>query len=216
MIEVLDNAYQLLNEGLFDNQLPAPNITPTLERKDVLHFSAEEGTLQIGTKFVSARPVEIVDELLHCMVHIYNHQQNIGDVTANQYHRIEFRTGALAVGLIVVCHKTRGWGITHSEPDAVDDKEKVRHPESEVADLRTALYKRLEVSPAEVADYQRELQELLDQKGPTKQFQFKYVCRCKSPIIVRVGRRPDGDKPFLATCGYCNTKFVLDESRPDR
>jgi hypothetical protein len=121
----------------------------------------------------------------------------------------------LAVGLIVVCHKTRGWGITFSDPDAADGAEKVLHPKPQAADRRAHLYAKVDISPQAVADYQQELREVLDQK-PTKQFQFKYVCRCKSPIIVRVGRRPDGTKPFDATCAYCNTKFVLDESRPER
>lgn len=214
MIQVLSQAYDILNEGLFDNQLPAPQVKAVLERRDVLHFDRENGEIQIGTKFIAAHPIEIIDYLLHCMVHILNHQRGIDDVSSNQYHRMEFRVEALAVGLIVVCHNTRGWGVTHSDLEAVPPDVKVLHPKVEDSEKRSKLYKQINLDPAQVAAYQRELQETLDQK-PSKQFQFKYVCSCHPPIIVRVGRRPEGSKPLDATCGYCNAKFVLDESRSD-
>ena len=210
MISTLSEAYQILNGGLFDSDLPEPQFSPTLERKDILHFCDEEGTLQIGIRFITATPVEILDDLLHCMVHVSNHQQGISDVTTNQYHRIVFRSKALESGLVVLCHKTRGWGITCSEYDGAESK--VQHPQPEKAQLRSDCYKKIDLQLPQVASFQRELQEMLDRK-PSKQFQFKYVCQCDPPVIVRVGRRPDGDTPFQATCGYCDANFALDDSR---
>jgi hypothetical protein len=61
-----------------------------------------------------------------------------------------------------------------------------------------------------LATFQTQIQMELARR-PNKQFQFRYVCGCDPPMIVRVGRKPDGPKPLEAKCLYCNAKFVLDE-----
>ena len=210
MIEIFSKAYQLLNQDLFHSKLPTVEFSISLSRKDIFQFSSPN-LFEIGTGLITARPVEIIDDLLHNMVHVYNHTHDKQDVTQNQYHNLDFCEKALEVGLIVVCHKTRGWGVTHTDPDV--DIEKIRHPNKESASKRSLTYGKIELPVDGLAEFQSELQERLGDK-PIKQFQFKYICQCEPPFIVRVGTRPDGDRCLLAECKHCNTKFVLDESRP--
>jgi len=210
VIEIFSKAYQLLNQDLFHSKLPTVEFSISLSRKDIFQFSSPN-LFEIGTGLITARPVEIIDDLLHNMVHVYNHTHDKQDVTQNQYHNLDFCEKALEVGLIVVCHKTRGWGVTHTDPDV--DIEKIRHPNKESASKRSLTYGKIELPVDGLAEFQSELQERLGDK-PIKQFQFKYICQCEPPFIVRVGTRPDGDRCLLAECKHCNTKFVLDESRP--
>lgn len=210
VIEIFSKAYQLLNQDLFHSKLPTVEFSISLSRKDIFQFSSPN-LFEIGTGLITARPVEIIDDLLHNMVHVYNHTHDKQDVTQNQYHNLDFCEKALEVGLIVVCHKTRGWGVTHTDPDV--DIEKIRHPNKESASKRSLTYGKIELPVDGLAEFQSELQERLGDK-PIKQFQFKYICQCEPPFIVRVGTRPDGDRCLLAECKHCNTNFVLDESRP--
>lgn len=210
MIDLFTEAYEQLNQGLFNSKLSTIEFTPTLTRKDILHFAPPD-VFEIGAGFITARPVEIIDDLLHNMVHVYNHMKGEQDVTTNQYHNLEFCEKALDVGLIVTCHKTRGWGITHTDPDA--EANKVRTPKEDVNQKRLAVYEEIKFPVEDLAKYQRELQDDLEDK-PSKQFQFKYVCGCDPPMIVRVGTRPDGPRSLLSKCLRCDTDFVLDESRP--
>ncbi len=210
VIDIFAKVYELLNQGLFHSKLPAPQFSPTLTRKDIFRLAVCPYVFEIGTGIVTARPVEIIDDLLHNMVHVFNHMGDEQDVTANQYHNLVFCEKALDVGLIVNCHKTRGWGVTHTDPDA--QAERVRVPKEAANQKRLGVYDKIELPVEDLAKYQRELQDRLDK--PIKQFQFKYVCKCKPPMIVRVGTRPDGSRPYNATCNDCNTNFVLDESRP--
>lgn len=207
VIELFAQAYDLLNKGLFHSKLPTIEFSLALNRKDILHF-APPNVFEIGTGLITARPVEIVDDLLHNMVHVYN---NGGDVTSNQYHNSYFCEKALAVGLIVVCHKTRGWGVTHTDPDA--QAEKIRYPKAKDFQRRLAVYDQIKLPVESLAEFQRELQDSLGNR-PAKQFQFKYVCQCDPPHIVRVGTKPNGPRSFFAKCLRCDTNFVLDESRP--
>lgn len=210
MIDLFTKAYDLLNQGLFNSKLPTVGFTSTLTRKDILHFAPPD-VFEIGTGFITARPVEIIDDLLHNMVHVYNHVNGEQDVTTNQYHNLAFCDKALGVGLIVTCHKTRGWGITHTDPDAKTDK--IRTPKDDVNQKRNAVYDEIKFPVEDLAKYQRKLQDSLEDK-PNKQFQFKYVCKCEPPHIVRVGTRPEGPRSFEAKCLRCDTNFALDESRP--
>lgn len=210
MIETFSKAYKLLNQDLFQSKLPTVDFSISLSRKDIFQFSSPN-VFEIGTGLITARPVDIIDDLLHNMVHVYNHIQDTQDVTQNQYHNLAFCDKALEVGLIVTCHKTRGWGVTHTDPDV--EEEKIRHPEKKASSRRSLSYSKIELPVEGLAEFQSQLQERLGCK-PIKQFQFKYICRCDPPFIVRVGTRPDGDRCLLAECKRCNTNFVLDESRP--
>ena len=210
VIDLFTKAYDLLNKSIFKSKLPAIEFNPILTRKDILHFAPPD-VFEIGTGFITARPVEIIDDLLHNMVHVHNYMNGKQDVTSNQYHNLTFCEKALDVGLIVICHKTRGWGITHTDPDFQADK--VRTPKDDVTQKRLAVYDEIKFPVEDLAEYQRELQNSLGNRS-SKQFQFKYVCRCDPPHIVRVGTRPEGSRSFLAKCLRCHTNFVLDESRP--
>lgn len=206
MIKHLRMAYAKLNNGLFDSRLPAVKFLPNYSRKQVFFFRSSS-VIEIGSGFSSATKIEILDELLHAMVHVANFRDGIEDVTRNQYHKIEFCRVALAVGLNVICHSTRGWGSTSSR---CRKAEKVRRPEKQAAVKRKVVFEQIELPTRELSKHQKRILRELASK-PTKQFQYKYVCYCDPPFILRVGKKPDGPKPLKARCGYCNAKFALDD-----
>jgi len=206
VIKHLRMAYAKLNKGLFNSRLPAVRFSPNYSRKQVFFFISPS-IIEIGAGFSSATKVDVLDELLHVMVHISNHCDKIDDVTRNQYHKIGFCNAALAVGLVVTCHSTRGWGETSS---SCVSAEKLRKPETKAVSRRKTVYRQIVIPDNDLARHQRKIEKDLASK-PTKQFQYKYVCDCDPPYIVRVGKKPDGPKPFKAACGYCDAKFVLDD-----
>lgn len=214
MIGQLRKAYQCLNKGLFNGSLPTVKFLSNIQRKQIFFFrsataSSDDVVIEYGSGLATASHAEILDDLLHVMVHIQNWSTGVTDVTQNQYHRIEFCKRALEVGLIVACHPTRGWGLTFSEEDKIEG-DKVRRPTKEAGKLRERLYKESGLEQSTLDTFKRNLQKELARR-PNKQFQFRYVCQCNPPMIVRVGRKPDGPRPFKAKCMYCNTKFALDD-----
>jgi hypothetical protein len=204
----LRKAYQKLNKGLFlYSALPDDiEFVHNFQRKQTFYFRAPN-VIEVGAGCLKITRTQLLDDLLHMMVHIQNWQRGVTDVTQNQYHRLEFCNGALGVGLKVARHSTRGWGVTGG---AISGDLDVRHPTSEALARRRAVYKKAIVAKADLSQLQAAIRQNLNSR-PSKQFQFKYVCKCDPPIIARVGRRPDGLKPFKARCNYCNANFVLDQ-----
>jgi hypothetical protein len=100
---------------LFQQGLAAVDFVVSPSRKFVFRLRDAE-FIEIGGGFAELKLVQVLDELLHVMVHVANRQKGIKDHTTNQYHKKEFCDQALAVGLFVKWHPTRGWGITSSSP----------------------------------------------------------------------------------------------------
>lgn len=208
MLKLLRKVYKQLNNGLFGNELPAVEFVPNIQRKQVFHFRPPS-VIEMGAKCADTDREEFLDDLLHAMVHVSNWSNDVTDVTRNQYHKIEFCNAALGVGLYVMCHPTRGWGLTcSSETKALGDK--VRVPQRQYQRKLQQVYRSVKWDDAAFSQFQKEMQNEIE-KRPQKQFQFKYVCSCDPPFIVRVGRRPDGECPFQAKCLRCDSNFVLDE-----
>lgn len=208
MITHLRKAYRQFNKGLFDNSLPSVKFVFNRHRKQAFHFRSPD-VIDIGVGCLGLTRSGFLDGLLHVMVHIQNWEKGLVDVTRNQYHRLEFCNAALDVGLIVSCHSTHGWGVTTTSKSVLST-DKLRRPKRSVIRRRCEVYRAIEISTMDVDKFQEEMEMDLA-SHPAKQFQFKYVCECD--VIVRVGRKPDGPKPFQAKCLYCNTKFVLDCGR---
>lgn len=208
MNQLLRKVYSQLNKGLFNNTLPTVEFVPNLQRKRIVHFHPPS-MLELGVKCASATREELLDDLLHAMVHVYNWSNGVVDVTRNQYHKIEFCNTALSVGLYVMCHSTRGWGKTCSDKDKVTGK-KVRVPLQSKKEKLKQVYSQVTWDSSKYEKFQKSVMTEI-QRRPQKQFQFKYVCSCDTPFIIRVGRRPDGDYPLSAKCMRCNTKFTLDK-----
>jgi len=208
----LTRAFETLNKGLFNGELNDEiEFTPNLSRKGIFHYTGDD-TIEIGASFINASKTEVLDDLLHVMIHVYHAKQGVPDFTQNQYHNRYFCEKALRLGLIVVASSARGWGITFSDANhsEVVQADKVRFPETSAVKLRRKIYREISWSQQEFQNFQRALRRSYESK-PHKEYQLKYVCQsCEPPVIIRSGRRPDGQKPLNVTCNDCDTKFVLD------
>ncbi|MGN0488206.1 MAG: SprT-like family protein [Ruminococcus sp.] len=121
----LEKAFRLINEELFDNELPTPIITVIPTPRAYAHYvpydiwSAKDGAkreINIASGTLD-RPIEnIIASLVHEMVHMYNDViLNVSD-TSNKgvYHNKQFKKEAEAHGLIVT--RSEKYGYSHTEP----------------------------------------------------------------------------------------------------
>jgi len=201
--------YQLFNKELFESQLPAPEFLTDFARSGILCFSTP-ATLLFCQSFPDAKRTAILDDLVHQMIHIENHQRGIEDHTSNQYHKKEFCIRALEVGLHVKFNSSRGWAITTSE--AKVSSSNVTRCATKVANQKLrGLYRSIEWDDSEFREFKGQLRsEFSIRQQQSKQYQLKYVCECLPPHnTIRSGRRPDGQRPLDATCNICGAKFVL-------
>lgn len=121
----LNKIFDLLNAEFFENALTRPTITIQSTPRAYGHFSLRNDTwisktgstheINIGAGTLS-RPIEnIAATLLHEMVHYYNFENGIKDVSrGNTYHNRRFKEAAEARGLLVTHSDTYGW--SHTEP----------------------------------------------------------------------------------------------------
>ena len=121
----LEKAFRLINEELFNNELPTPIITVIPTPRAYAHYvpydiwSAKDGAkreINIASGTLD-RPIEnIIASLIHEMVHMYNDViLNISD-TSNKgvYHNKQFKKQAEAHGLVVT--RSEKYGYSHTEP----------------------------------------------------------------------------------------------------
>ena len=214
-IEALQLVYRTFNRELFNNELSTVGFVSEHNKKHVFRYVHESNVISIGRNFSEVNSRELMDEMLHEMVHICNAESGVIDHTPNQYHKKEFCDAALSVGLCVLHTSNRGWGITTSTVSPQFEGS-YRGPEPKVAKAREAAYRVARIHPMTLAKFQREIADIVANK-PTKQYQFKYVCRCPSETgnSVRSGRRPDGPHPLSATCNICKAKFVFEGELPE-
>lgn len=119
----LNKLFDLLNVEFFESALSRPTITIQSTPKAYGHFSLRDDTwiskngatheINIGAGTLS-RPIEqVAATLLHEMVHYYNYERHIQDVSrGNTYHNRRFKDSAEAHGLIVEHSEKYGWSHT--------------------------------------------------------------------------------------------------------
>lgn len=133
----LEKAFRLINEELFNNELPTPIITVIPTPRAFAHYvpfdiwSTKESAkreINIASGTLD-RPIEnIICSLVHEMVHMYNDVVlNIMDCSnKGVYHNKQFKKEAEAHGLIVT--KTR-YGYSKTDPSDVIIDFILNHPE---------------------------------------------------------------------------------------
>lgn len=196
----LCRAFSVLNKCYFQDRIQQVQFILNSAYKGIFHPRFPR-TIEIGSGLLNAQPVEVLDDLLHVMIHLENNQFGVVDFTDNQYHRREFSDKALDFGLMLVWHKTRGWGITTSNTSKVSGK--VRYPDPQKNKRLLECYAK--IAEVKLDGLKNELSKCCKSH---KVFQLKYVCGCKPPVIIRSGRRPDGPNPLNVVCEICKTKFV--------
>ena len=125
-IQALEEAYIKLYNELFYNSLPDVCITIQHGKKRgnmaVLGWYSTKNVwfdsnnnemfeLNITSYCLNQSFIDIIGVLIHEMVHIYCHSQNIEDCVGRK-HNENFKAECEAVGLICEKHKSVGWGLT--------------------------------------------------------------------------------------------------------
>lgn len=133
VIGELHKAFDALNAYYFEGKLPEPAIVVQSKgnRKNILGWcSTQEIWLNDSTKdrryeinlvaeYLHRAKEEVIETLLHEMVHLYNILNGIDDTSRNgRYHNKEFKATAEKCGLI--CNKNKQIGYTtHLNDEAV-------------------------------------------------------------------------------------------------
>jgi hypothetical protein len=207
----LEKVFDVLNQAFFDGKLPTPSFLIQIEKKVIFRFVPESYNLVIGSKFAESSLEQILVDMLHKMVHIYNKNRNMCDCTSNQYHNKKFLEVALRVGLFVTRHKTRGWGVTHLSKE---NNKSTRKPFPRDVEYRSKVLKKLSINTEVIEQAQSEIAAIVQAKGKSKVCFLKYECGCPPPHnSIRSGRRPDGLHPLNATCMICGKPFVCSKDQ---
>ena len=192
VLRSLENLYQLLNAGLFENQLSMPVIVVATKghRKDAHGWCTVEKAwrdgeanaryeLNIGAEFLNRDLMEICETLLHEMVHLKNLESGIEDCSRNRtYHNERFKQVAEKHGL-----KAEKVGINgYANTILTNQAEQL---------IQTFEFEKFNIY--------RELHG--GAKRKTKQSSIKYTCPlCET--IIRATRKVN------VRCGDCNCLFV--------
>lgn len=212
VIVELERVFNLLNKQMFGGRLAIPTLTIQLEKKVVFRFVPESYYMLIGSKFIDCSSQEILEQLLHEMVHISNHADGVVDCTSNQYHNKRFLSAALEAGFYVFRHKTQGWGETHFFVD--DDVIGVNTPKPDDLRRRERVFASLKLDKEVIEYAQTRMAKRLEETSARKVCFLKYICECPQPHnSIRSGRRPDGDHPISIRCNICKSNFVLAEGQ---
>jgi hypothetical protein len=210
-LKSLHGSFEILNKELFRNKLTFVPFVLQRKKKVALKYEAKDKVLYLGSQISDTDESEIPALLLHEMIHIYNDQNDICDVTINQYHNKNFAKVATKVGFYVIRHKTQGWGITSTIlPRNITDESNLLIPDNKILDKRISIFEKMEFDDfVSIKSYILEKNQL---EKPVKTFQLKYVCQCSPPHnSIRSGRRPDGNNPLRIMCLDCKSHFVCED-----
>lgn len=210
-LKSLHVSFEILNKELFGNKLKFVPCLLQRKKKVTLKYETKDKVLYIGSLITDLDELEIPAILLHEMVHICNDQNDLCDVTINQYHNKHFAKLALKVGFYVIKHRTQGWGITTTVlPRNIIDSSNLLTPDSKTIEKRNSSFGKLKFD--EFAELKKYIAEKASLEKPAKAFQLKYVCKCSPPHnSIRSGRRPEGNNPLRIICEDCKAYFVCEE-----
>ena len=123
VIEKLENCFSKLNEKFYNNELETPVITVSPDNtrgaygwctswKAWKKENDSDGYYEINicAEYLSRPFEEVIGTLLHEMVHLYNLQNGIQDVSrGGTYHNKKFKEAAESHGLILTKDSKYGW-----------------------------------------------------------------------------------------------------------
>lgn len=126
-VSQLEHMYNALNEDKFAGSLPVPVITVQSKPGTWGHCSRarvwqrkDEQTyeMNIAAEMLSAPIEEIIDTMLHEMVHLYCRENDIHEVSrGGKYHNGKFKTLAEQVGLVCIREGIYGWNTVGTGND---------------------------------------------------------------------------------------------------
>lgn len=203
-IKKLEVIFDKANEKFYDNKLIRPIITIQTGKRSVL------GWCSVGKRWVDsdnsyyeinivaenlARSLDdIVETMLHEMVHLYNSQHGVSDCTRTQYHNKKFKEVAEAHGLIAEKAGYRGYTLTKLNDDGVKFVN--------------------ELTANGIGDFElnRGVPSESEPKigiGKTPIKMYTYECECGIKIRNKSGL-------LNIVCGDCGCKFELQEGKKNQ
>lgn len=121
-VELLEKIFKRVNEKYFNGELEVPVITIQKTRGSYGHvtvfrtWKSNDKTyreLNVNPEYLDRELIEILCTIEHEMVHIYNLQNGIKDVSNNgAYHNQKFKEKAESIGLKIDCVPVYGWTLT--------------------------------------------------------------------------------------------------------
>lgn len=186
-IKELERFFNFFNRKLYDNKLPTPIITiQSTGRKNALGWfwadawkrkKGDVPEINITAEHLNRGVSDVLETLLHEMVHLDNWHQKIPDCSAAQYHNAAFKRGCEKIELI--CERGKhGWNLT-SLSGSLSNLIKQGKPNAEAF----AIFRRAELGA---------------RKGVGSRLK-KWSCGCTN-IRVAVS-------DFSATCNNCGNEF---------
>ena len=209
LIFEIERACNFLNKSLFENKIQLPQIAIQIKKKVSIKWQADIQTLIIGSEFLQLEFHDLLGVLLHELIHIFNFQRGVVDVTINQYHNKQFLTTANQVGLVVIKHKTQGWGLTSTiYPRNIIEKSFIKRPLKNAIARRNKVFEEINFNENIFNVSRVDLQNRIKNEKPVKTFFLKYECNCAPPHnSIRSGRRPDGPNALNIQCQNCRSQF---------
>ena len=202
----LEKCFRLLNDELFDGQLPQCMITVVPSARSYAHYTPSlvwscKGDSRHEINISSAylyRPLEnILASLTHEMTHCYNDcVLNIQDTSNNGvYHNKQFKKAAEEHGLVVTQSEKYGW--SHTEPGDRLLQFVLDHDELREIEMNRNGYDLIQVSIGTHASNGGSVVTPTMTKGHSR----KWVCpQCGT--IIR------SNKPVRVICADCMQLFV--------
>lgn len=205
----LSRVFDILNERLFGSRLTCPSFSIQLKKRVSLRWISGSGII-LGSDFPNLEYSDLLTTMLHEMIHQDNELAGVTDCTTNQYHNKHFLNSALAIGLVVIKHKTQGWAITTTlYPRNVVEREYVRKPEKAALERCAEAFLAAKLDKVLFRRTCTELRAKLKEEKPPKTFFLKYVCNCPPPHnSIRSGRRPDGPNALNIRCMNCRSELI--------
>jgi hypothetical protein len=208
----LQKVYKEFNFDLFSGALPEASFVIDVNKNPSFKFRENDFTIVIGQDFSNLDLIELLDDLLHEMVHISNFLNGVKDFHySNQYHNQKFMKLANRVGLTLIKHETQGWSITTSKSIDEDDIE-ISYPDSDFCQKREESYLKVEENFSKDILKNAKEEFKLSFQIPKNKFFLKYSCGCPPPHnSIRSGRKPDGSNPIMALCLKCLKPYKCEE-----
>jgi len=192
-LKEMERYFGIFNKALYKGKLTRPIITiQSAGRKNMLGwFWADtwhsDGTkkknkhpeINITAEHLSRGPLDVLETLIHEMVHLDNWSKDVQDCSASQYHNKAFKAGCDRIGLVCEQGKKHGWAHTSLSPEL--KKLIVAHKPAKVA---FSMFRAVESSA---------------KSGPGSRM-IKWSCGCTN-IRVAVA-------DFDATCNSCGGDFI--------
>lgn len=191
--------FDILNSKFYDSKLPQPVITIQKGRannygwftlgkvwKNKNDENNQSYEINITANNLNREAYEIVETLLHEMVHYYHKLNDIRDCN-NNVHNKKFKVEAERVGCIVVNAKPNGWGYTSCSEE-----------------LKNYIIDEIKPNPDCFSYFRQAPIEFEKEKKPRNKKIFKYVCpSCGLEIKAKI------DSNVL--CGDCNIQMEIED-----